>query len=87
LQLARQLRGTHEVGRASYRCEHGQGGVAEVILGEEKNSFHLADLDGSVVEAFGVSRFLGFALRHAFLIMDGNVIWRDKKASTSDAGG
>ena len=37
-----------------------------------------------MVEAFGVSKILGFALRHAFLIKDGNVIWRDKKASTSE---
>lgn len=42
LQLARHLRGTHEAGLASYRCEHGQGGVAEEILGEEQNPFHLA---------------------------------------------
>ena len=36
------------------------------------------------MEAVGVSRILGFSLRHAFLIKDGTVIWRDKKASTSE---
>ena len=36
------------------------------------------------MEAFGARRILGFALRHAFLIKDGNVIWRVKKASISE---
>lgn len=44
----------------------------------------LADSDGKVVEAFGVGSMLGFASRQAYLIKDGNVIWRDKKASTSE---
>jgi hypothetical protein len=39
--------------------------------------------DGKVVKAFGVGSLLGFASRQAYLIKDGNVIWRDKKASTS----
>ena len=43
----------------------------------------LADPDGKVVKAFGVGSLLGFASRQAYLIKDGNVIWRDKKASTS----
>ena len=43
----------------------------------------LADSDKKIVEAFGVSTFLGFSSRQAFLIKDGNVIWHDKKASTS----
>ncbi len=44
----------------------------------------LADPDGKVVEAFGVGSFLGFASRQAYLIRDGQVIWRDRKASTSE---
>jgi peroxiredoxin Q/BCP len=44
----------------------------------------LADPDGEVVKAFGVGSLLGFASRQAYLIKDGNVIWRDKKASTSE---
>ncbi len=44
----------------------------------------LADPDGKVVKAFGVSSTLGFASRQAFLIKDGQVIWHDKKASTSE---
>ena len=54
---------------------------------QEKNKLPftlLADPDGKVVEAFGVGSFLGFASRQAYLIKDGNVIWRDKKASTSE---
>lgn len=44
----------------------------------------LADPDGKVVKAFGVGSTLGFASRQAFLIKDGQVIWHDKKASTSE---
>ncbi|MCE9520676.1 MAG: peroxiredoxin [Verrucomicrobia bacterium] len=44
----------------------------------------LADPDGKVIEAFGVGSFLGFASRQAYLIKDGQIIWRDKKASTSE---
>ena len=43
----------------------------------------LSDSDGKLLEAFGVGRLFGFASRQAFLIRDGNVVWRDKKASTS----
>lgn len=53
---------------------------------QEKNKLPftlLADPDGKVVKAFGVGSLLGFASRQAYLIKDGNVIWRDKKASTS----
>jgi len=44
----------------------------------------LADPDGKVIEAFGVKKIplIGLSTRQAFLIKDGNVIWRDEKAST-----
>lgn len=54
---------------------------------QEKNKLPftlLADPDGKVVKAFGVGSLLGFSSRQAFLIKDGNVVWRDKKASTSE---
>ena len=44
----------------------------------------LADPDGKIVKAFGVGSFLGLASRQAFLIKDSQVIWHDKKASTSE---
>jgi len=44
----------------------------------------LADPDGKVVKAFKVGSFLGFASRQAFLIKDGNVVWHDASASTTD---
>lgn len=43
----------------------------------------LADTDKKVVDAFGVPSTLGFASRQAFLIKDGEIIWRDLKASTA----
>ena len=54
---------------------------------QDKNSLPfplLADPEGKVLEAFGVGSFLGFASRQAFLIKDGRVIWRDRKASTAE---
>ena len=46
----------------------------------------LADPEGKVLEAFGVKKIplIGLASRQAFLIKDGNVIWHDAKASTSE---
>jgi peroxiredoxin Q/BCP len=44
----------------------------------------LADPDGTVVKAFKVGSFLGFASRQAFLIKDGKVVWHDASASTTD---
>ena len=44
----------------------------------------LADPEGKVVKAFGVGSTFGFASRQAFLIKDGQIIWHDKKASTSE---
>lgn len=43
----------------------------------------LADPDKKLLNAFGVSSFLGMASRQAFLIKDGQIIWHDAKASTS----
>lgn len=54
---------------------------------QEKNRLPftlLADPEGKVVAAFGVGSFLGFASRQAYLIKDGKVVWRDRKASTSE---
>lgn len=42
----------------------------------------LADENGKVVDAFGVPKRMNFASRQAFLIRDGQVVWRDLKAST-----
>ena len=44
----------------------------------------IADPEGKVIEAFGVSRFplVGFASRQAYLFKDGVLIWRDLNAST-----
>jgi peroxiredoxin Q/BCP len=46
----------------------------------------LADPDGKVLKAFGVKAIpiIGLSTRQAFLIKDGNVIWRDEKASTTE---
>lgn len=43
----------------------------------------LSDPDGKVVKAFGVGSLFGFASRQAYLVKDGNIIWRDKNASTA----
>jgi thioredoxin-dependent peroxiredoxin len=44
----------------------------------------LADPEGKVLEAFGVKKIplVGLSTRQAFLIKDGQVIWRDQSAST-----
>lgn len=44
----------------------------------------LADPDGKVLKSFGVGSFLGFSSRQAFLIKEGQIIWRDAKASTAE---
>lgn len=48
----------------------------------------IADVDGKVVEAFGVPTMgsKGFASRQAYLFRDGKLVWRDLKASTSEQG-
>ena len=43
----------------------------------------LADKSKKVVSAFGVPAKMGFAKRQAFLFKDGELVWRDLKASTS----
>lgn len=43
----------------------------------------LSDEDGKLVDAFGVPKRGTFASRQAFLIKDGNVVWRDLSASTA----
>jgi peroxiredoxin Q/BCP len=44
----------------------------------------LADVDRKIIEAFGVPHKLGFASRQAFLFRDGELVWRDRSASTSE---
>jgi peroxiredoxin Q/BCP len=44
----------------------------------------LADTDKRVIEAFGVPHKLGFASRQAFLFRDGELVWRDLQASTTE---
>jgi peroxiredoxin Q/BCP len=44
----------------------------------------LADVDKKVMDAFGVPHKLGFASRQAFLFRDGELVWRDLSASTSE---
>ena len=48
----------------------------------------IADVDGTVVEAFGVAKLgpKGFASRQAYLFKDGKLVWRDLKASTGEQG-
>lgn len=43
----------------------------------------VADPEGEVADAFGVSHSGGFASRQAFLIQEGKVIWHDSSASTT----
>ena len=53
----------------------------------QKLPFQLvADVDGKVVEAFGVPTMgaKGLASRQAYLFKDGKLAWRDLKASTSE---
>ncbi len=44
----------------------------------------LADVDGKVVKAFGVTARGRFASRQAYLFKDGKLFWKDEKASTSE---
>ncbi|CAN5645757.1 thioredoxin-dependent thiol peroxidase [soil metagenome] len=44
----------------------------------------IADYDGKVAEAFGVTRILGFTARQSFLIKDGRVAWVSLRAKTRD---
>ncbi len=44
----------------------------------------VADYDGKVADAFGVSRILGFTARQSFLIKDGKIAWVSLKAQTRD---
>lgn len=44
----------------------------------------LADTEKKVMDAFGVPHKLGFAARQAFLFRDGELVWRDLSASTSE---
>jgi len=43
----------------------------------------IADPEGKVVDKFGVPKRGTFASRQAFLIKDGEVVWRDLSASTA----
>ncbi len=43
----------------------------------------IADQEGKIVAAFGVPRRGPVSARQAFLVKDGEIIWRDLKASTS----
>ena len=54
-----------------------------------KEKYHLpftliADLDKTVVKAFGVPALMGFAKRQAFLIKGGKIVWADYSAATSE---
>lgn len=42
----------------------------------------IADADKVVINAFGVPAMMGFASRQAFLFKDGELVWRDLRAST-----
>ena len=48
----------------------------------------IADVEGVVVEAFGVPTMgkKGLASRQAYLFKDGKLVWRDLKASTAEQG-
>ena len=41
------------------------------------------DVEGKVLEAFGVSKMGGLSTRQAFLIKGGQIVWHDASASTS----
>lgn len=43
----------------------------------------IPDPEGVVLQAFGVSSLAGMASREAFLIRDGQIVWHDDSASTS----
>jgi peroxiredoxin Q/BCP len=60
--------------------------AASQLLFQEKYKLPfelLADPEGKLVDAFGVSRLKGYAARQAYLFKDGKLIWRDLKASTA----
>lgn len=42
------------------------------------------DTDRKMVDAFGVTHIAGAANREAFLIQDGQIVWHDASASTSE---
>jgi thioredoxin-dependent peroxiredoxin len=42
----------------------------------------LADADGTVVDAFGVPKTMGFSKRQAFLFKDAKLVWSDLSAAT-----
>ena len=42
----------------------------------------LADTDGTVVDAFGVPKMMGFSKRQAFLFKDAKLVWSDLSAGT-----
>lgn len=42
----------------------------------------LADTEGTLVDAFGVPKTLGFSKRQAFLFHNGKLVWSDLSAST-----
>jgi thioredoxin-dependent peroxiredoxin len=42
----------------------------------------IADRDGSVARAFGVSAVLGLSFRQSFLILDGRIAWTSPRAQT-----
>jgi thioredoxin-dependent peroxiredoxin len=42
----------------------------------------LADAEGTLVDAFGVPKTLGFSKRQAFLFKDAKLVWSDLSAST-----
>ena len=46
----------------------------------------LADVDGSVIKAFGVPSLGKFASRQAYLFKDGKLVWKDKRAGTTRQG-
>ena len=46
----------------------------------------LADIDGTVIKAFGVPHRGKFASRQAYLFKDGKLVWKDEQASTGGQG-
>ncbi|MGF1450676.1 MAG: peroxiredoxin [Opitutales bacterium] len=59
--------------------------VADQAAFKEKYSLPftlLADTESKVMDAFGVPRRGSFASRQAFLFKDGELVWRDLRAST-----
>jgi len=46
----------------------------------------IADPEGKVIDAFGVSKMVGVGLasRQCFLIVKGRIVWKDSKASTAE---